>query len=352
MIGPDPNRRQRIMLTNDHERVLEDYFNQFDDHGEQNLSQTEIINLLMRLGICHDKLDAIELMETMDKDNDGRVDLGEFLGGMDRIVRDGIMTLDEFDRMMSTPVKFGYAGTTWRKQENVLWMMNTGVMIISVTVVLGLLIYFRFILVPLTMAYLGTFLLGPLMDFFYQRPLIFAKKAWCSPVHYTYEVLVEKWKLLYGEEPLPMVKTAGNDNSYGQLDHPDPRVPVPPRFLNSIPYREGEYPFKLGKGKLCFDVQVTAAECIFLFKLPFILSLLLTLSIAAFFLIAVILFCFNQITDLLNDHLFMEAVYDLRDDLDKFFKDNGYTVSELQRKETEPETLALVISLLNMTSVP
>ena len=88
-----PNRKKnRVLLTLKHEEVLEGYFNQFDDAGHEKLSQTEIINLLTRLSICSDKLDAIELMQVMDVNNDGSIDLDEFLNAMDLVVRDGVMT--------------------------------------------------------------------------------------------------------------------------------------------------------------------------------------------------------------------------------------------------------------------
>ena len=42
-------------------------------------------------------------------------------------------------------------------------------------------VYFDFLLIPMTMAYLLTFLLGPLFDFFYQRPLLcFGFRCCCA----------------------------------------------------------------------------------------------------------------------------------------------------------------------------
>jgi len=73
---------------------------------------------------------------------------------------------------MSKKLKLGFAGTSWLQHASITWMMNAGVMIITTAVMLTGLIYFRFVLVPLAMAYFLTFLLGPLMDYIYQRPLV------------------------------------------------------------------------------------------------------------------------------------------------------------------------------------
>ena len=60
-------RKVRRLLTPHAEEVLEAYFNQFDDDGGDELAQSEIINLMMRLNVVSDKLEAIELMERMDQ---------------------------------------------------------------------------------------------------------------------------------------------------------------------------------------------------------------------------------------------------------------------------------------------
>ena len=44
------------------------------------------------------------------------------------------------------------------------------------------------------------------MDFLHQRPLIFWRKAWCAPKHYTYEEAVERWQAANGAAPIPYVK--------------------------------------------------------------------------------------------------------------------------------------------------
>ena len=66
----------------------------------------------------------------------------------------------------------GFAGTTWRKQANVIWMMNGGVMIITASVMLVFVVQGAFLLIPMTMAYFFTYVLGPINDMFYQRPLL------------------------------------------------------------------------------------------------------------------------------------------------------------------------------------
>ena len=75
-------------------------------------------------------------------------------------------------RARATDLKLGYAGTTWRHIGNIAWLSNQGIMILTCLAILQSLIYFRFVLVPLVMAYFLTFLLGPIHDVLIQRPLL------------------------------------------------------------------------------------------------------------------------------------------------------------------------------------
>ena len=102
----------------------------------------------------------------------------------------------------------------------------------------------------------------------------------------------------------------------------------------------------------CLAGKVSIAECVYLSKLPFVVSMILTLTIASTLLFGVVYMCMDQITNLLNDELFMEGVYELREEVDVYLKKQGYTVSELQRQESEPPTLALLIEVLNITADP
>ena len=80
---------------------------------------------------------------------------------------------------MQRKLKLGYMGTTWRPHANIAWLTNSAILIIASAVALEILIKFRFVLVPLTMAYFFTFLIGPLMDYFYQVRKLSRFRAMC-----------------------------------------------------------------------------------------------------------------------------------------------------------------------------
>ena len=52
-------------------------------------SSGEIIKLLLRLSVVGNQEDAIKVMRAMDENNDGSIDLREFLDGMDDIAVEG-----------------------------------------------------------------------------------------------------------------------------------------------------------------------------------------------------------------------------------------------------------------------
>jgi predicted PurR-regulated permease PerM len=242
--------------------------------------------------------------------------------------------------MVETRVKFGFGGTTWRMQANVIWMMNAGVMIMTTTVVLCLLIYFRFILVPLTMAYLGTFLLGPLMDFLYQRPLIICKKVMCAEDHFTPQEAKHEWSKVHGDAPLPTKRD-------GSLDHSHKDFPIKSRQFNAIPWREGESP----GSEQCRGLQIVGSECVQWGKVPFVCALLLTLIIAASVLGGIIYFSLVQMQALVDDKAFMDEVYRMRDEFNEDARADGYIIKDFQKEQTIPSILYLVINGKNHSSV-
>ena len=254
------------VMTIRHRKNLQSAFEMFDEDRSGELSQGEIIKLLLRLSVVGNQEDAIKVMRAMDVNNDGSIDLREFLDGMEEIAVEGkFIHASEFDERMSKKLKLGFAGTSWLQHASITWMMNAGVMIITSAVMLSGLIYFRFVLVPLAMAYFLTFLLGPLMDYIYQRPLVTclanSKGEVCCPVNYYDEDQVQKlWDQgANAGKPLP---TKGN----GKPDYDHPDYPVPTRWCNPVPYREGEAPWGWHH---CTALQVAAADCINLGRVPF-----------------------------------------------------------------------------------
>ena len=71
---------------------------------------------------------------------------------------------DQLDVM--DQIQIGAKGTRMWSRGEILWAANTGLIITSGGVILAGLIDFKFILVPLMIAYFFVFLFAPIMDFF------------------------------------------------------------------------------------------------------------------------------------------------------------------------------------------
>jgi predicted PurR-regulated permease PerM len=329
------------VMTIRHRQNLQAAFEMFDEDRSGELSQGEIIKLLLRLSVVGNQEDAIKVMREMDENNDGSIDLREFLDGMDDIAAVGkYIHREEFEERMSKKLKLGFAGTSWLQHASITWMMNAGVMIITTAVMLTGLIYFRFVLVPLSMAYFLTFLLGPLMDYIYQRPLVTClagrcvcpgQGEVCCPVtHYTEEQAKKIWEETPGnaQKPLP---SKGN----GKPDYADRSYPVPTRFGNPIPYRDGEAPQDCHK---CIALQVTGADCVNLAKVPFTIALAASMVVAVGMVVLPLYLCAAELVVLLDDQDFMGNLTLLRDDIRGALLDVGYVVSDLEPESANANT--------------
>ena len=314
----------RVLLTRQEEGNLRYAYEMFDDDRSGDLSQGEIIKLLQRLSLVGNKEDAIAMMRRMDENNDGSIDIDEFLNFVDTaLLETGSMTRSDLKERIRRRLKLGYMGTTWRSHANIAWMTNTGVVIMASTVVLGVLIYFRFVLVPLTMAYFLTFLIGPLMDWFYQRPLIYGDNVRCLTQYYSEAQAQEIWDRQAHDRKLP---TKPN----GKPDLSDKEYPIPSRVGNPIPWREGEYPTG---SPICVGLQVQAAEAVQLGRLPFVLALLIALVIFCGVLGGTLFLCVAQISTLFEDDAFVASLTELKNEARVALKDIGYVVAELEEAQ-------------------
>jgi predicted PurR-regulated permease PerM len=154
-------------------------FKHFDTDNTGQLAQVETVRMMRAMQLFDTTEELVEVIKQMDEDNSGTIDFDEYIEYID----DKCQVDDEFyvqyhNRSRST--KLGYDGTTWRKHANVAWLTSQGVLILTALAILGALIYFRFILVPMTMAYFLTFLLGPVQDLLIQRPLVCCNMVCCD----------------------------------------------------------------------------------------------------------------------------------------------------------------------------
>ena len=129
----------------------------------------QVSRLLTKLEMCNNKQDMHTLFELMDHDHSGSVSEQEFLSAIDKALGDTSASLDLDEAKVSR--KTGYAGTTWRKQGNIVYCTLSAVSIIAVCAVLHLLEKYEGMLAPLGMAYFFCLLLQPLIDILEQRPL-------------------------------------------------------------------------------------------------------------------------------------------------------------------------------------
>ena len=164
---------------------LHKLYDSVDIDGSGDLNQSEVTKLLKKLGMFTDEDEAHRVYEEMDRDRSGDVDFGEFATQIDKTLyeayADQTKNEEELIKIMNDfeEIKTGFAGTTWRKQANVIWMMNGGVMIITASVMLVFTVQGAFLLIPMTMAYFFTYVLGPIFDLFYQRPLLCSGRPMC-----------------------------------------------------------------------------------------------------------------------------------------------------------------------------
>ena len=121
---------------------LHKLYDSVDIDGSGDLNQSEVTKLLKKLGMFTDEDEAHRVYEEMDRDRSGDVDFGEFATQIDKTLyeayADQTKNEEELIKIMNDfeEIKTGFAGTTWRKQANVIWMMNGGVMIITASVML------------------------------------------------------------------------------------------------------------------------------------------------------------------------------------------------------------------------
>ena len=154
-------------------------FKHFDTDNTEQLAQVETVRMMRAMQLFDTADELLSVIKEMDEDNSGTIDFDEYIDYIDRKCQ----VDDEFYKQYqhrSRNTKLGYDGTTWRKHANVAWLTNQGIMILTALAVLGALIYFRFILVPMTMAYFLTFLLGPVQDLLIQRPLVCCNMVCCD----------------------------------------------------------------------------------------------------------------------------------------------------------------------------
>ena len=275
---------------------LHSHFNASDIDDTEALSGTQIKRMMLSLGLYTNQEDLDVIMGVMDDHKTDEHEVGdgtfawpEFAEGMNTLItghfdNDSVVNLPSrpLERLLNVPSKVGYGGTSWRKQANTLWILTCCAVIMVTALFIIFTIYFRYILVPLTMAYFLTFVLGPIIDFFTQRPLICLGRVFCRIKKLDEAAARVQWEKQYPRRALPHVT--------------DP-----------------EYPFDRAWGRWCHAVppasaSENASQLLTVGKLPFPLALLATFALIATVFYMVFVFISHDIRIMVADEIFMSKV--------------------------------------------
>ena len=307
-----------------------------DDSGQ--LSIVEIDRMLRRVGLGGDEVRAQIVTDLRKDDEDGdETSFDEFAQWfnttIDRhfsaeqtnfVLSDS--TVQALNDMQTSMRKVGYGGTSWRTFQNTIWLMTQAVMIIAGSTIFVGIVWFRFILVPMTMAYFLTFLIGPIIDVMTQRPLICMGKVLCKINKLPPDKAAEAWKQRRGKRPLPHISHLEYpyDEGAGACCHARP-------------------PMRLDASDAFGQVNNSMHQWLTVGKLPFPLALGLTIVFIFFFFRFAFLLISNDIQSVLQDGDFMDAFEELlRNAAHRLKHEAGIIVTEFEpatiRKNLEGNT--------------
>ncbi len=335
-VGNQPAELDGVVLkklSEDDLEVQKNIFDQFDTDNTGQLAQGETVRMMRAMKLFDTADELVATIKEMDEDNSGTIDYLEYVQFIDQ----KCYTDDAFYQTYKTrsySTKLGYDGTLWRKHANIAWLTNQGIMILTFLGILATLIYFRFILVPLTMAYFLTFLLGPVQDVLIQRPLICCDAVCCDKPGFIRPAMGKTVGFLGKEKGSWWKDEAQTESAYqtpaqrwkhvqkdtGEWDatkqqmrwvHDDEAAccyAIPTGKWSDEP-AQGGGPIK----RLLFDLFVVG-------KIPESLSVLVTFILTGAMLFFVVLLISAEIVQVLEDPNFQAAKRDAIIELNKFLK--------------------------------
>lgn len=283
---------------------LKRHFDVVDTDQSGALSSVEISDMLRRIGLGGEEVLKVFADVVRHDDNaDDSTSFNEFAEWFNTLITNGdslaITLSDEtiaaLEQMQTSMRKVGYGGTSWRTFQNTIWLLTQAVMIMCGSTIFVGIVWFRFILVPMTMAYFLTFLVGPIIDVMTQRPLILLGRVYCKINKLPEDQAQAVWAKKGSRRPLP---------------HPS----------------HLDYPYDEGAGVCCHtrpppnrnEPGVTAEQLnhsmhqwLTVGKLPFPLALILTIVFIFLFFRFAFLLISNDIQTVLQDDKFMDAFEEL-----------------------------------------
>ena len=308
-------------------------FGYFDTDGTGDLGVGEMGRMFSAVNLFDTREELVSLIKQMDDDNSGTISKDEYIQFIDKKCASDPDFHASFTSHCRS-AKLGYDGTTWRNHANIDWLSSQGVLILMWLSILAAIIYFRFILVPMTMAYFMTFVLGPIQDVLIQRPLLFRSIVCCDQVEgkqgciraqmgESTSCLFRKYSWDPEINSTPLQRAEATPKQDGQWD---PRVkklrweeaapsfcyPTPPAMFSDEPMVGGS------------PVKAALWQLFVVAKIPEALSVLMTLVLVLSFLAATSVVVGNEIQDVAEDPVFQgryrDFVYSLNRNLKEEYK--------------------------------
>jgi predicted PurR-regulated permease PerM len=224
-------------------------------------SFTELLNILK---IEVDEETQSSMFDEMDTNGDNQIEFDEFLVATMKHIGDEM-------REVADNIQMGSMGTTRWTGDQILWCGNNVLIMIAISVVVVGLMYFKFILVPLTTAYFLTFLLSPVMDLFESRP----------------------YSIIGGRVTLVPCSPFTSESNYREFKNETRQNAKHPTFAQSCTW--------------------TLTDIFMFFRLPHALSVILTLVVAIGTLVGIAMMVGGELGKIVEDEQFMEALEEFVD---------------------------------------
>ena len=139
-------------LTDQRVLDLKKIFAIADYSGRMSIGRKQFVDLMKMLGIDPTDEELEDMMNEMDTDGDGDIGFEEFAVAIQHTYDDDMIT-------QAAETEIGAMGTRMWDRGEIVWCINSNIIIMVLGIITVILVHFIFILVPLTLAYFLTFLL-------------------------------------------------------------------------------------------------------------------------------------------------------------------------------------------------
>lgn len=266
------------------------------------LSRYSFTELLKILRIEVDEDTQNSMFEEMDTNGDNQIEFDEFLVATMKHIGDEM-------REVADNIKMGAMGTTRWDGDSILWCGNNVLIMIAISVVVVGLMYFNFILVPLTTSYFLTFLLSPVMDLFESRP----------------------YSIIGGRVTLVPCSPYTKESNYKEFGNETRQNTKHPSTVQGLQWG-------------LTDILIYA-------KLPHALSVLLTLVVAIGTLVGVAMMVGSEVGKIMEDEEFMDALEEFVDDRYADLNASGINIIRSESSAyTEEEAMEMLSTFIAVFS--